>query len=84
MSKSAKVAITLPADTFRALERARKRLRLNRSEAIQQAVAFWLAAREGDPRVEEYIRGYLAVPDDPREQSAMVEAWAAGQEAEDW
>ena len=84
MSKSEKVAITLPANAFRALERVRKRLRLNRSEAIQQAVANWLSAQEGEPRIDEYIRGYRAQPDDDREAMAFARAWGQGLEAEDW
>lgn len=84
MTRAEKVAITLPQDTYRRLERVRKRLRLNRSEAIQEAVAIWLRTQEGDPRVEAYLRGYQAHPDDPDEAAAVVEAWAEGQEPEDW
>lgn len=82
--KSAKVAISLPPQTLRSLERVRKRLRLNRSEAIQQAVTVWLATKGGDPRITEYIRGYEMHPDDPSEALAMAEAWAKGIEPEDW
>lgn len=79
-----KIATSLPGDQYAALERVRKRLRLNRSEAVQEALALWLAAREGDDRVAQYVRGYAEHPDDVREASAMVEAWAEGLAAEDW
>ncbi len=79
-----KIAISLPAPQFAAIERARKRLKLRRSEAIQEALDIWLKAREGDARVQQYIEGYLARPDDPREALAYVRAWAAGVESEEW
>jgi metal-responsive CopG/Arc/MetJ family transcriptional regulator len=79
-----KIAISVPAKQHAALERVCKRLRLNRSEAVQEALAIWLAAREGDDRVAPYVRGYADQPDDAREPRAMVDAWAAGLAAEDW
>jgi metal-responsive CopG/Arc/MetJ family transcriptional regulator len=79
-----KIATSLPGGQYAALERVRKRLRLKRSEAVQQALALWLAARDGDDRVAQYIRGYAEHPDDVREAGAMVAAWAEGLAAEDW
>lgn len=79
-----KIATSLPGSQYAALERVRKRLRLNRSEAVQEAIAIWLAARQGDDRVAQYIRGYADHPDDIREARAMVDAWAEGLTAEDW
>ena len=79
-----KIATSLPGSQYAALERVRKRLRLNRSEAVQEALAMWLAAREGDERVAQYVRGYADQPDDAREARAMVDAWAEGLAAEEW
>lgn len=79
-----KIATSLPGTQYAALERVRKRLRLNRSEAVQEALALWLAAREGDDRVAQYVRGYAQHPDDVHEAGAMGEAWAEGLAAEDW
>jgi metal-responsive CopG/Arc/MetJ family transcriptional regulator len=79
-----KIATSLPGAQYAALERVRKQLRLKRSEAVQEALALWLAAREGDSRVAQYVRGYADHPDDPREARAMVDAWAEGLAAEDW
>ena len=84
MKSAAKIAVSLPEKTLRSLERTRKKLKLNRSQAIQQAVTVWLATKESDPRVAEYIRGYQMAPDDPRETKGLVEAWAEGMEPEDW
>lgn len=79
-----KIATSLPAAQFDALERTRRRLKLKRSEAVQAALTMWLAAREGDARVEQYLRGYAAHPDDARDAQAMTRAWAQGLEPEDW
>ena len=79
-----KIATSLPSAQYIALERVRKRLRLKRSEAVQEALALWLAAREGDDRVTQYVLGYADQSDDPREARAMVDAWAKGLAAEDW
>ena len=84
MNRSAKITVSVPTKTLRSLERVRKRLRLNRSEVIQQAVTVWLATKEADPRIAEYIRGYQTCPDDPADAIAMVKAWAEGIESEDW
>ncbi len=81
---SRKFAASLPAPQYAALERARKHLHLRRSEAVQEALALWLSAREGDPRIARYVQGYAEHPDDAREARAMVRAWARGLEREDW
>jgi metal-responsive CopG/Arc/MetJ family transcriptional regulator len=79
-----KIATSLPAEQYAALERTRRRLGLGRSEAVQQALQLWLQAREGDERVVQYVRGYANHPDDPREARALARAWARGLEEEDW
>ena len=79
-----KIATSVPAGQFEALERVRKRLRLGRSQAVQEALSLWLEARAGDARVRQYMRGYMARPDDPAEAAALARAWATGLEAEDW
>ena len=79
-----KIATSVPGGQYRALERVRKRLRIGRSEAVQQALAMWVASRDGDERVVQYLRGYAAHPDDPGEARAFVKAWAHGLEPEDW
>ena len=81
---SRKVATCIGADQYQALERVRRRLKLKRSQAVQQALELWLASRERDQRVEQYVRGYASQPDDPRGAQAYAQAWAAGHESEDW
>jgi metal-responsive CopG/Arc/MetJ family transcriptional regulator len=79
-----KIATSLPGPQYEALERMRKRLRLGRSEVVQQAIAMWLTARQGDARIVQYVQGYASQPDDPAEAAAFVATWAQGLEAEDW
>lgn len=79
-----KSAPSLPGVRYQALERTRKRLRLGRREAVQEALAQWLATRDGDERIAQYLRGYADVPDGACEARALVDAWAVGLEAEDW
>ena len=78
-----KIATSIPAEQYQALERARRRLKLKRSEAVQRALDLWLAAHERDARVEQYIRAYLRHPEDA-EQGAYARAWAKGLPREDW
>ena len=79
-----KIATSIPAEQYRALERTRRKLKLNRSEAVQRALDLWLATQNVDARVERYLRAYLAKPEDAAETRAYVKAWAAGQQHEDW
>ena len=79
-----KIATSVPGAQYEALERVRRRLKLGRSEAVQEALALWLVAREGDERIVQYVRGYAKHPDDPREALAYVEAWSKDLEGEDW
>ncbi len=78
-----KIATSLPAPQYLALERTRKRLHLRRSEAVQQALTLWLAARERGEKVAAYVAGHKANPEDGLSDS-LAAAWAAGQKKEDW
>ena len=79
-----KIAMSLPEDQFRAVERNRKKLGLNRSQALQQALELWLSRGEEDDRIARYVDGYRRLPEDAAEADAFVEAWASGLAAEDW
>ncbi|HEX2688025.1 MAG TPA: type II toxin-antitoxin system PemK/MazF family toxin [Kofleriaceae bacterium] len=48
------------------------------AKLFQEALAIWLAAREGDDRVAQYVRGYADHPDDVREARAMVDVMGRG------
>jgi len=56
-----KTAISLPDELFRAIERARKRSRLDRSTWLQQAAFEYLKKATAD-EVEQWYTGYERVP----------------------
>ncbi len=79
-----KIAASISAEQFRALEETRRKLKLSRSEAVQQALALWLTAQSHDPRVEQYVRAYQAQPEDTATGEALVKAWSTGLPHETW
>ena len=81
---SKKIATSIPSEQYRALERTRRNLKLNRSEAVQRALGLWLASQETDARIEQYVRGYLSKPEDAAAGTAYVSAWASGLASEEW
>ena len=79
-----KIATSLPAEQFDALEQMRARLGLKRSAAVQEALVLWLATKEAEGACAQYVRGYMSHPEDAAEGAALVEAWADGMENEIW
>ena len=79
-----KIATSLPAEQFQALEETRQHLGLKRSAAVQEALALWLATKASSENVASYLRGYLDNPEDANEANSFVAAWAEGLEAEEW
>ncbi len=79
-----KISVSVPADRYQQMERIRKRLKLGRSEAVQQAVDLWIATQDRDERVAGYLAGYLSRPEDAGDARALVGAWAQSQAREDW
>jgi len=79
-----KIATSVPAEQFRALEEVRQHLGLKRSAAVQEALALWLATKVSGENVASYLRGYLDSPEDANEAAGFVEAWADGLDAEEW
>ena len=79
-----KLSASLSDEQYRQVERTRKKLRLGRSQVVQQALALWLSTHERDERVVQYLAGYVNQPEDAGEARALAEAWARGLEHEDW
>jgi hypothetical protein len=79
-----KIATSIPAEQYEALERERRRLKLKRSEAVQLALDLWLSTQATDARIAQYVRAYTRHPEDAKESKAYVGAWAHGQTPEDW
>jgi metal-responsive CopG/Arc/MetJ family transcriptional regulator len=67
MAKSAKIAISLPADLLNDIERERETDDKSRSEFIVQAVQEFLKNRRKQQQIERYIRGYELYPETEEE-----------------
>jgi metal-responsive CopG/Arc/MetJ family transcriptional regulator len=80
-----KVAVTIPADLFRAVEAARRGRAQTRSAAVQEALRQWLLAEKRAALVRQYEAGYRRRPESRREVDAAL-ATAAGlfHDDEDW
>jgi metal-responsive CopG/Arc/MetJ family transcriptional regulator len=83
---AAKIAVSLPAELYRALEAARRRSGHSRSAAVQEAVREWLRSHARAELVREYEEGYRRSPESAAESEAAL-ATAAGlltSDADDW
>lgn len=81
MTQVAKIAISLPAETLRAIEEIRESTGVSRSALIREAIEHWLRARETSPEDQRYIQGYLKTPE-PADQVGAVAAAATAQWSE--
>jgi len=82
MTAFKKVAVSVPADTYVALERARGKLGKSRSEVVALAIRDWLSGLEASAQRERYVAGYLRRPEMPEDLDATL-AVAASATA-DW
>ena len=67
MVKSAKVAISLPENTLKAIERERKARGESRSEFFRHAIEKFLKQEKESKEVEAYIHGYTTIPESAEE-----------------
>ena len=72
--KTAKVTISLPKQTLDQVERLRHEIGLARSEAVLEALRFWLRAKEDQELEEKYVRGYRRKPERPSEVEPLFRA----------
>ena len=79
-----KIAITLPEDQARAIERIRRKQGVPRSRIIQRAVAYYLAEQDLVAAVREYEEGYRRHPEDAAEIESYAAATAEVLGPEDW
>jgi metal-responsive CopG/Arc/MetJ family transcriptional regulator len=73
-SVSAKVAVSIPGDLYRAVEKARKRIGKSRSAILQDAIRLWLKQQEEVALVQRYETGYRARPEGRGEVEAAQAA----------
>ena len=65
-----KVAVSIPDDLYRAIERVRKRSGRSRSAVMQAALRYWLRHQAEVALVREYEEGYRRKPEGRREIGA--------------
>jgi len=70
MGQSAKVAITIPGDIYRKVERLRKETHVSRSGLVQKALVLLLRQSERDARIRAYVEGYRENPETDEEIQA--------------
>ena len=74
MVKSTKVAISLPADILKTIEKERKARGESRSEFFRRAIDNYLKQERESKEVEAYIRGYISIPESAKEVEAIHQA----------
>jgi len=76
----AKIAVSLPSETLRALDKTRRRKALTRSAAVAEAVRDWASAAAPDDADQRYAEAYLRKPERLVELASVAEAATAGWE----
>jgi metal-responsive CopG/Arc/MetJ family transcriptional regulator len=81
---AAKMAVSVPGDLYRTIERVRKRRRISRSAVVQDALRLWLRTEAEQLLVREYEAGYRARPETRRERNAALAAAVRLLGCEEW
>jgi metal-responsive CopG/Arc/MetJ family transcriptional regulator len=79
-----KVAVSIPDQLYRILERVRRAKGKTRSAAIQEALRYWLDHEAQRTLIREYEAGYRRKPEGQREIKAAESAAVRLLAAEDW
>ncbi|UCD08943.1 MAG: ribbon-helix-helix protein, CopG family [Dehalococcoidales bacterium] len=74
MVKSTKVAISLPEDILKTIEKERKARGESRSEFFRRAIDKYLKQEKESKDVEEYIHGYTTLPESTEEVEGIHQA----------
>ena len=73
MAKTAKIAISLPAELLRSIEQARRVSGESRSELFRRAVEFYLRLQREREAIDRYVQGYRLQPE-TGEETALAES----------
>jgi metal-responsive CopG/Arc/MetJ family transcriptional regulator len=84
MSKTSKVAISLPAGILDSVECERKESGESRSEFFRQAIEMLLHKRKEEEDIKQYIRGYKKLPETREEIAAADQAAVSLLAQEPW
>jgi hypothetical protein len=63
MQSACKIAISLPKEDFRELEKVRAKMGVGRSAVVAQAIRFWLQQRKNEQMIKRYQEGYRRKPE---------------------
>ena len=84
-ASTAKVAVSLPDELYRALESARRRARKTRSAVVQEALRDWLRRQARAELVRDYEEGYRRSSESAREvESALATAVGLLTDDDEW
>ena len=84
MIKATKIAISLPMEDLKRIEKVRKESGTKRSVLIDMAIRFWLDNREKGKMIERYEEGYRRHPESVDEIKAMEQLSADAFIEEGW
>jgi metal-responsive CopG/Arc/MetJ family transcriptional regulator len=85
VAAAVKIAVSIPADLYRAVERVRKERAQSRSAVVQEALRAWLGSVTRADLVREYEDGYREHPETKGETAAaMANALDAFANEENW
>ena len=84
MSKGAKVAISLPENVLKAIEKERKARGESRSEFFRRAAEKLLKQARESKAVEDYVRGYRDMPESAEEIGSAHRAGVSALSKEPW
>jgi len=80
MKRSAKIAVSLPANVYTVLERIRHRRGQSRSALVAEAIEQWAQREEIGDADQKYAEAYLKQPEQIDEVGATAAAATAGWE----
>ena len=83
MIKASKIAISLPEEDLKRIEKVRKEMGIQRSTLIDMAIRFWLENREKQQMIKQYEDGYRQKPESLDEIMVMEDLAAEAFKEED-
>ncbi len=83
-TKTVKVAVSLPLEEYREVEKARKQLHISRSAVISEALKCWIAAGHEQEKIRAYVEGYRRTPETAHEQKLFESLATEVLAAEEW
>ena len=83
-TKSVKIAVSLPKETYDSVEDLRQELGLGRSAVILAAVRLWLQQKERRELEDRYAEGYKRKPERAAEVKPFYRAGLSSFSREEW